>query len=245
MNTLQSPENLTHADKVRLILDFFHRTAMHHAMWFAEVQQHLGKEKALEIMETAWSNSYNVQVKRLSKVLGFGVEEGLPAPLTSLPDQKLDELLQAFALNWLAGDGIWFQAVEFSHGMAEAKKSNDSCWGQFAPLEAWSIKKLLGLPEKPGLAGLKQALKFRLYAFINKQAVTDETGNSFIFRMNDCRVQSARKRKGLDDYPCKSAGLIEFPEFAKAIDARIITKCIGCPPDAHPEGWYCAWQFSI
>ena len=63
--------------------------------------------------------------------------------------------------------------------------------------------------------------------------------------MNDCRVQSARKRKGLDDYPCKSGGLIEYTTFAESIDPRIKTECIGCPPDPHPDEWFCAWRFSI
>jgi len=31
-------EKLLKADKAKLILDFFHRTMMHHARWFAEVQ---------------------------------------------------------------------------------------------------------------------------------------------------------------------------------------------------------------
>jgi len=56
-------------------------------------------------------------------------------------------------------------------------------------------KRILNLPEQAGLEGLKQALQFRLYAFINKQSITDETPDSFVFRMNDCRVQSARKEK--------------------------------------------------
>ncbi len=63
--------------------------------------------------------------------------------------------------------------------------------------------------------------------------------------MNECRVQSARKRKGLDDYPCKSAGLVEYAYFARSIDDRIQTECIGCPPDPHPEDWYCAWRFTL
>ncbi|MCF6246810.1 MAG: DUF6125 family protein, partial [Desulfobacula sp.] len=41
--------------------------------------------------------------------------------------------------------------------------------------------------------------------------------------MNDCTVQSARK---LDDYPCRSAGLVEYAYFAKAMDKRIETRCI-------------------
>ncbi|MFW6388348.1 MAG: DUF6125 family protein, partial [Desulfohalobiaceae bacterium] len=57
--------------------------------------------------------------------------------------------------------------------------------------------------------------------------------------------QSARKRKGLADYPCKSVGLVEYGYFATAIDSRIQTECIGCPPDEHPEDWFCAWRFRI
>ena len=68
-------------------------------------------------------------------------------------------------------------------------------------------------------------------------------GANIYFQMNDCRVQSARKRKGLDDYPCKSGGLVEYTYFARSIDERIKTECIGCPPDDHPEDWFCAWRF--
>ncbi len=117
--------------------------------------------------------------------------------------------------------------------------------GPFSPFEAHSIKQFLGLGDQPGLDGLKRALRFRLYAFVNEQSITDETPTSFVFQMNDCRVQSARKRKGLEDYPCKSAGIVEYPTFAEAIDPRITTECIGCPPDDHPDDWYCAWRFTL
>ena len=63
--------------------------------------------------------------------------------------------------------------------------------------------------------------------------------------MDNCRVQSARMRKNLPDYPCKSAGLVEYARFAEGIDDRIQTECIGCPPDAHPESWFCAWKFTL
>ena len=85
----------------------------------------------------------------------------------------------------------------------------------------------------------------RVYARINRQSFEDDGPRAFIFRMDECRVQVARKRKGLDDYPCKSAGLVEYAYFARAFDARIKTECIGCPPDAHPDDWYCAWRFSL
>jgi hypothetical protein len=63
--------------------------------------------------------------------------------------------------------------------------------------------------------------------------------------MNDCRVQSARKRRGLPDFPCKPVGLVEYGEFATAIDERIRTHCIACPPEEHPEEYFCGWEFRI
>jgi hypothetical protein len=237
--------NLTREQNAKLVIDFFHRIMMHHVLWYEEVLQHLGKEKALLALSEVYKTSYDIQMKRLSKTLGFEMKDGIPAAMLDMPDESLNILRENVAANWLANDGIWFQAIESTNGMTDAKSCNDSCWEKFSPIEAWSIKRFLGLPENPGLDGLKEALQYRLYAFINKQSIVDETENSFVFCMNDCRVQSARKRKCLDDYPCKSAGVIEYSSFAEAIDPRIKTECIGCPPDKHPEGWYCSWKFYL
>jgi hypothetical protein len=246
METIQSNSSaLTKEENARLILDFFHRLMLHHAMWFAEVQHQLGTEKAFEALETAWEKTSSIQMTRLAKTLGFELENGLPKPLLELPEGSLDKLRESMAINWLATDGVWFQAVEFKHGMNDAKRCNDSTWAHFSPFEARSIKRIIGLGENPGLAGLKKALQFRLYAFINEQSFADETETSFVFRMNKCRVQDARKRKGLADYPCKSGGLVEYTTFAETIDSRIKTECIGCPPDPHPEEYYCAWRFYV
>lgn len=238
-------KDLSQEETARFILDMFHRTVVHHTLWFTEVRHQMGTEKALEIMKTAWEKSYGIQMKRLSKILGFEMKDGIPAPMLDMSKESLQELLNAVAANWLANDGVWFQAVEFSQGMVDAKRCNDSCWAHFSPFEAWSVKNFLNLPENSGLAGLKKALNFRLYATINEQSVVDEGAGSIAFYMNECRVQSARKRKGLDDYPCKSVGLVEYPYFARVIDSRISTECIGCPPDEHPDEWYCAWRFKI
>ncbi|MCD4724524.1 MAG: DUF6125 family protein [Bacteroidales bacterium] len=237
--------NLSKQEKSKIILDFFHRTMMHHAIWFAEVQHQMGREKAYKALDAAWQKSFAIQMRRLGKVLGYEMEDGIPQPLLDLTDEKLDDLLEGSAINWLANDGVWFQAVEFEYGMNDAKRCNDSSWAHFSPFEAWSIKRILGLPEQAGLEGLKKAFQFRLYAFVNKQSIVEETENSFVFRMNECRVQVARKRKGLNDYPCKSGGLVEYTTFAESIDSRIKTECIACPPDKHPEEYYCAWKFSI
>jgi len=243
--SIQSIEDLNQETLVRLAMDMFHRLVIHYGMWFHEVQHQLGLEKAFDMAEAASAKSLEIQMKKFSKVFGFDMRDGLPEPLLNMPRESLLKLLETVAANWLANDGVWFQAVEFTHGMNDAKRCNDSCWARFSPVEAWSIKKFLDLPSRPGLDGLKAALNFRLYARLNKQSIIDDGPDSIIFQMNECRVQTARKRKGLDDYPCKTVGNVEYPYFARTIDDRITTECIGCPPDEHPQEWYCAWKFTI
>lgn len=245
MKNFDSKNELSTKENAKLILDFFHRTMMHHAMWFSEVRQRLGKDQAFEILQEAWDKSYSIQMGRMAKILGFEMEDQIPRPLLDLHPETLEKLRDGMAINWLANDGVWFQAVEFSKGMTDAKHCNDSCWGEFSPFEAWSIKRILKLEDQPGLDGLKKALKYRLYAFINEQSFDMETESSFVFRMDKCRVQTARQRKGLDDYPCKSGGIVEYTTFAEAIDSRIRTECISCPPDPHPAEYFCAWKFTL
>ena len=238
-------DQLNEQETLKLIGDFLHRIVLHYGLWFNEVRHQMGTARAMEALDKASAHSVAIQLKRLADVLGIEMIDGVPAPLKRMSADQLKALLEAVSINWLANDGVWFQAVEFSSGMNDAKRCNDSCWSRFSPVEAWSIRRFLGLPSQPGLEGLKQALGFRLYAAINTQSIVDEGPESFVFQMNKCRVQAARQRKGLDDYPCKSAGLVEYGEFARAIDSRIITECIGCPPDPHPDHWFCAWRFRL
>lgn len=229
----------------KLIIDMLYRIIVHYGLWFAEVERQLGMEKALAIKTKVKESSYNIQMGRLAKVLGFDLVNGIPKALLDMSTNEMKQLMDNISLNWLANDGVWFQAVESELGMFDAKRCNDSCWVRFSPFEAHSIKQFWGLPDNAGLEGLKAALHFRIYAGINVQSIIDESPQSIIFQMNDCRVQSARKKKGMEDYPCKSAGVVEYRTFASTIDPRIVTECVGCPPDAHPDEWFCAWRFKL
>lgn len=243
--TIETPKDLDHPELARYIINLFHRIMVHYAFWFTEVRHQMGMEKALEVLQEATEKGFSIQMDRIAKTLGFEMKDGIPAPMLDLSREKLLALMDGVSANWLVNDGVWFQAVEFTHGMNDAKRCNDSAWAQFSPFEAWTIKKFLNMPDRPGLEGLKKALGFRVYANINVQSIVEDGPDSFIFQMNDCRVQSARKRKGLADYPCKSAGLVEYTYFAQSIDERIHTECVGCPPDSHPNDWFCAWRFYI
>jgi len=236
--------NLDNIELSKLAIDFLRRSVLHYGLWFNEVQHQMGLDEAINTEAAVFEKYYPIMLKRLSSVLGFDIDNGLPGALTSLPKEKIIDFIDAVSTNWLAGDGLWFQAVEQRQEMFTAKRCNDTCWTKFSPIEAYRIKELLHLPESGGLDALETALGYRLYSRINVQS-TERTANLLIFRMVECRVQVARKRKGLEDYPCKSAGVVEYSNFARAIDPRIKTECIACPPDIHPEEFFCAWKFYI
>ncbi|CAA7602519.1 Hypothetical protein DEACI_3198 [Acididesulfobacillus acetoxydans] len=154
-------------------------------------------------------------------------------------------LLTDLAKRWLAHDGLWFQSIEKARGMDEAIFHDTEAWRKFTVIEANRIKEFMALPENGGLQALERALNFRLYAFINQQEILHPNEKTLILHMTNCRVQSARQRKGLPDFPCKPVGEVEYSLFASTIDSRIKTRCLACPPDPHPAEFFCGWEFTL
>ena len=143
--------------------------------------------------------------------------------LENLSREELISLVEIYAKHWLAMDGVWFQSVEEKRGMSEAMEHDENAWKRFTVIEASKIKQFLNLPERSGISGLEKALKYRLYANINQDEAIIVDENTLIYRTLDCRVQNARKKKGMEFHPCKSVGIIEYGGFAKTIDDRLMT----------------------
>ncbi|HET9754816.1 MAG TPA: DUF6125 family protein [Myxococcales bacterium] len=172
----------------------------------------------------------------------------MKAALETLQSLGKDELIRIIvddAKNWLAHDGLWFQAIERRHGMEAAVEADRAAWEQFTVIEAKRIMERLGMNPGGGIPALLECLQHRLYARLNTQDAVEVTPRRAVFRMRDCRVQSARRRKGLPDFPCKPVGLVEYSGFASTIDPRIRTRCISCPPDPATGEVACAWEFSL
>lgn len=164
--------------------------------------------------------------------------------LTSLNENELRALLTSYAKCWLAHDGCWFLAVEEAKGTEEAIRYDREAWRKFAPIEARRIMEARHIPPGGGLKALAEALTFRMYHLLNEQEITLNE-EELIFKMKGCRVQEARRRKNLPDFPCKSVGEVEFSEFARAVDDRIVTTCLKCPPDELGPGEFCSWSFRL
>jgi hypothetical protein len=158
---------------------------------------------------------------------------------------ELLRALEMFAKNWLAHDGCWFLAAEERFGTDTAIDLDACSWAQFAAVEARRIMATFDIPAGGGLPALEKALSLRLYSVVNEQRVQwSDDRQRLRFFMDRCRVQEARQRKALPEFPCKKVGIVEFETFASTVDPRIQTTCLHCPPDA-AEGNYCGWEFTM
>jgi hypothetical protein len=162
-----------------------------------------------------------------------------------LVQEDVSQALTDAAKNWVAMDGLWFQAVEQACGMDTALALDREVWEQFAVIEARRIKERLAMPEKGGLDALEIAFKNRLVSLLNKLEIFRPDENTLIVTTKTCRVQAARTRKGMAQFPCRSVGMVEFPVFARTIDSWIKTACLSCPPETLPGTPYCSWKFTL
>src|SRR5665811_2111359 len=92
--------------------------------------------------------------------------------IRTLEDMSREELLEIIlddAKNWLAHDGLWFQAVESRFGIDVAIEADIEAWRSFTVIEAKRIMERLGLRPGGGIPALVESLQHRLYARLNLQ----------------------------------------------------------------------------
>jgi ubiquinone/menaquinone biosynthesis C-methylase UbiE len=170
---------------------------------------------------------------------------GVPLAFSAMDRAGLLKALDVFAKNWLAHDGCWFQAAEERYGMEGAIDLDAASWRRFAAVEARRVMGAFGIQPMGGLDALERALALRMYSFVNPYRIDRSAdGRTLRFFMESCRVQEARHRKGLSDFPCKPVGQVEFETFARTVDARVRTRCLQCPPDMEAGG-HCGWEFCL
>jgi len=165
--------------------------------------------------------------------------------IESLSREELIELTKVFAKNWIAHDGSWFLSIEEKYGMDMAIEMDIEAWRKFTVVEAKRLIKFLGLEKNSGIEGLRRTLAFRLYSSLNEDEIVKISDTVLEYRVKTCRVQEARRRKGLKDFPCKQVGVVEYGLFAKTIDSGFKTEAVSCPPDITNNDYYCLWRFTL
>jgi len=164
--------------------------------------------------------------------------------LEELPKETLIELARMYARNWQTLDGLWFQNVEAQFGLEATVKLDLKNWERQSVVEAERIKKILKLNEG-GLSSCLLALSFMSWQLVSPIFECEEEGpQKIIFYYPHCPVQEGRKKQGKPEFPCKAMKLTLLSNVAKVVEPRAAVKCLMCPPDPHPEEFWCKWELT-
>ena len=80
-------------------------------------------------------------------------DEGISL-LYNLSKEELIKIIVDDAKNWLAHDGVWFQAVEKRYGMEVAVDVDTEAWRYFTVIEARRIMDRVGIKSGGGIPAL-------------------------------------------------------------------------------------------
>jgi len=162
--------------------------------------------------------------------------------LHDLSKGTLVKLVEMYSRNWQTLDGLWFRNVEDRFGLDVAVELDLKSWQRQSQIEARRIKEALNITQG-GLLTILKALRFMSWQITSPLFECDEeTSEKVVFHYSRCAVQEGRRRKGKDEFPCKPMKLMLLSNLAGEIEPRAEVRCFICPPDPHPEDFWCKWE---
>lgn len=164
--------------------------------------------------------------------------------LSGMPKEDLMELLFLHLRNLFAVDGLYFLGIEDRFGTQTATEVDAEVWRGMGRIEARRLRKRFNI-HGDDIEALMHAMKLSSWALDIEDKEVEVHGDRAVIRNRNCRVQTTRARKGLDEFPCKEVRMGFMESFAKELNPDAEVRCNVCPPDKRPEGLWCEWEIVL
>ena len=163
--------------------------------------------------------------------------------LANLSKDQLIQYSEMMANNWWNLQNNWMINVTKRYGSEVAAEFDGIVFGRQAEVQAWRLKKLFNLGDD--IQSLVKAINLSTLLSNVEFEYVEVDEKHCRLRVTSCSMQLERKKLGVPELPCKMPGTEANGKFASAINPKVKTTCIICPPDKHPDNLWCEWQFDL
>lgn len=161
----------------------------------------------------------------------------------SLSKEKLVDYIEMVHKNFWTLQGYYVLELEKRYGEDVAMEFDDVAFGRAAQVQVYRLKKFFNLGDD--MSALMKIFDFSEFCSNIEYEFHEVTEKRLVWRVTKCPMQMDRLKAGMPEIACKLSAIPINEKIAKAINPKMRSTCIMCPPDPHPKDRWCEFAFEI
>ena len=163
--------------------------------------------------------------------------------LSRLSKKQLLEFIDMLQKNWWNLQNNWMLYINNQYGEEAAAAGDAHVFSANARVQTFRLKKMFGLQDD--LQALMDIMVLSTIWANGEYEINRIDDQKFNLKVTNCYQQVRRLEDGLEELPCKKAGLAICETAVEVINPQATVKCLVCPPDEHPKDVWCEWEVRL